>query len=122
MCCSIDKDMRTVPGLHFRMCRAGEEVVEVSEEEADHTHLMQTLTGDRTDGYPGCPGVGPVSAARILSAEFAPGETPWDAVVAAYEKKGLTEADALMNARVARICRVADYDFKKKEVILWNPS
>jgi DNA polymerase-1 len=42
-------------------------------------------------------------------------------VVAAFESKGLTEEDALVQARVARICRASDYDFKTKEVKLWNP-
>ena len=39
----------------------------------------------------------------------------------AFEKKGLTEDDALLQARVARILRASDYDFKKKEPIMWTP-
>jgi 5'-3' exonuclease len=121
ICCSIDKDMKTVPGLHFRMCRAGEEVVAIDEGHANYNHMMQALTGDRTDGYPGCPGVGPVSAEKVLAGTFDYADM-WPLVVAAYEKKGLSEEDALRNARVARICRVTDYDFVKKEVILWQPT
>ena len=45
----------------------------------------------------------------------------WAVVLAAYEKAGLTEADALAQARVARILRASDYDFKQKKVKLWNP-
>ena len=33
----------------------------------------------------------------------------------------LYTADAIIQARVARIYRASDYDFKKKEVILWSP-
>lgn len=33
---------------------------------------------------------------------------------------GMTKEDALLNARMARILRAEDYDFKKKEVKLWN--
>jgi DNA polymerase-1 len=111
---SIDKDMKTIPGLYCRDLTSG--VVEISEEEADYWHLYQTLTGDTTDGYAGCPGIGPKRAAGILEAD-----PSWDAVVRIYEKAGLTEADALQQARVARILRSSDYDFKNKEPILWQP-
>ncbi len=113
---SIDKDMKTIPGLFCHRIEDG--VMEISEAEADYWHLYQTLTGDTTDGYAGCPGVGPKKAEAVL-------EDPlygrWDAVVKAYAKAGLSEADALQQARVARILRASDYDFKKKEPILWNP-
>jgi DNA polymerase-1 len=119
---SIDKDMNTIPGLHLNYGHArGSEDWEqhirvVTEEMADRYHLYQTLTGDSTDGYPGCPGIGPVKAERILA------ESPtWSAVVKAYKDAGLGQAVALQNARVARICRHTDYDFKKKEVVLWHP-
>lgn len=120
---SIDKDMKTIPGLHvnYQHARNGGDAWEnhirdVTLEESDRFHLYQTLTGDSTDGYPGCPGVGPVSAEKVL------GETPtWEAVVAAYGKAKLGEGVALQNARVARICRHTEYDFKKKEVVLWSP-
>jgi DNA polymerase-1 len=123
ICVSLDKDMKTLPGLHFNM--RTDFPFTVTRPEADYNHLMQTLTGDQTDGYPGCKGVGPVSAAKLL----APFKTTksfdvpgaWAAVVAAYEKAGLTAEDALTNARVARICRNSDYDFQAKEVKLWTP-
>ena len=44
----------------------------------------------------------------------------WKLVKNSYEKMGYTEEDALRNARMARILRAEDYDFKKKEVKLWN--
>jgi DNA polymerase-1 len=121
---SIDKDMKTIPGLHFNYGREGATVVEVSEQEANYNHYQQTLTGDTTDNYPGCPGCGPVGAQKILDACWsgtAFHTDPWPSIVKAYEKKGLGEEVALMNARVARILRAEDYNFKTKEVILWNP-
>lgn len=117
---SIDKDMKTIPGLHYNYGKDNAEVVEVSADEADYNHLLQTLTGDATDNYPGCPGCGPVGARKVLDA--ADPTNRWPSVVKAYEKAKLGEAAALMNARVARILRVSDYNFKTKEVILWNPS
>lgn len=113
---SIDKDMKTIPGLFYR-AGVDAEVVEISEPEADYWHLYQTLTGDTTDGYSGCPGIGPKKAEALLN-----GVADWSVVVAAFEKAGLSENEALVQARVARILRASDYDFKKKEPILWNPS
>lgn len=119
---TIDKDLKGVPGFLANLDRAAEgseDVEEITEVDADHWHLFQTLTGDTTDNYPGCPGVGPVKAATILAKLH--GEAAWDAIVAAYQKAGLGEEAALQNARVARICRFRDYDFAAKRVILWNP-
>lgn len=122
---SIDKDMMTLPGLHLNYGKVPLEgewwpyIVEVSQDSADYTHMMQSLTGDATDGYPGCPGMGPVSAKKLL--DSTPRAEWWSAIVKAYDKKGLSEEVALQNARVARICRVDDYDFQRKEVKLWTP-
>lgn len=124
---SIDKDLATIPGQLYNPRR--ETLVTVTKDEADYLHLLQTLTGDPVDGYAGCPGVGPVKAKRILEPFTSQekygwifvGEHAWFAAVEAYESKGLTESDALIQARVARICRASDYDFKQKRVKLWNP-
>lgn len=116
---SIDKDMRQIPGTLYNPGKDTFSVI--SKEEADYVHFMQTLTGDQTDNYKGIPGIGPVKAAAILD-PFNDDAEMWQAIVAAYEKAGLTEADALVQARVARICRHTDYNFKTKEPILWNPS
>ena len=90
--------------------------MEISLEQADRTHLTQALTGDITDGYSGCPGIGPKTAIKVLK------EGDWIEVVAAYEKVGLTEEDALIQARVARILRHGEYNKKTKEVKLWTPE
>lgn len=115
---SIDKDMKTVPGKFIRWGTESAEVVDISEEEADYWFYFQTLTGDATDGYKGCPGVGPKKAEAILDV---PHDKRWQAVVAAYEKAGLDERVAIQQARCARILRWTDYNFKKKEPILWTP-
>jgi len=112
---SEDKDMMTIPGLLYRPIRPEEGVQKITEEEADRNHLLQSLMGDSTDGYSGCPGIGPKTAEKILK------ENDWSLVVAAYEKAGLTEEDALQQARVARILRHGEYDRKKDEVKLWHP-
>lgn len=126
---SIDKDMKSIPGLSWNPDKPELGVVIQSEAEADYQHMVQTLTGDRTDNYDGCPGVGPVKAEKILKAPYTwitdgqenEKELWWRRIVDAYAKAGKTPEDALTQARVARICRVSDYDFKRKEVILWEP-
>lgn len=114
---SPDKDMRTVP------CQllARDAVETVSEAEAARSWMMQTLTGDQSDNYPGIKGCGPVKADKILGAEADLGKM-WALVVDAYRKAGLTFSDALLNARLARILRCGDYDCVSGEVRLWDPS
>lgn len=112
---SEDKDLQTIPGWLWNPAKDAKPRL-IAEEQADYFHLYQALIGDTTDGYKGCPGIGPVKAQAILQ------EGKWEAVRSAFVRKGLTEEDALLQARVARICRASDYDFKKQEVILWNPQ
>lgn len=114
---SGDKDLRTVPGLHYNPDRADEGVVRITEDEGRYNHMMQALTGDAVDNFKGCPGVGPKAAQKVL-ADLSPDEY-WPAVVARYEKAGLTEEDALLQARLAFILTKPYY--KRKEVILWTP-
>jgi DNA polymerase-1 len=91
----------------------------ISEAQADYYHMFQTLVGDTSDGYKGCPGVGKVKAEALLSDHD---RSHWDIVKAAYEKAKLTEQDALTQARLARILRWSDWDNTKKEPILWTPT
>lgn len=111
---SDDKDMKQIPGKHL----VDGNVELITQLEGDMVHLMQTLTGDPADGYKGCPGIGPKKAQSILEAA----DFKWSAVVDAYEKVQLTEADALLQARLARILRWSDWDQKKQEPILWSPN
>lgn len=115
---SLDKDMKTLPGLHAHM--EERDIFEVSPREADYRHMLQTLTGDRTDGYAGCPGVGPAKAEKLLAGGEGVAEW-WPIVLKAYEKAKLGPEHALLQARLARILRHTDYDFKRREAKLWQP-
>lgn len=115
---SIDKDMKSVPGEFYNSKH--DELFTISEEEANLWHMMQTLMGDTADGYSGCPGIGPKRAEKILEGLTAPGQM-WAAVTSTFKKAGLTETEALTQARVARILRCTDYDFANKKVKLWKP-
>lgn len=113
---SRDKDFKSIPGLFYNMNTR--EITEISREDADRFHLYQTLIGDTSDNYPGCPGVGPVKADKVL----AEGAT-WENVLKAYGKAGLAPDDALLQARVARILRYGEYikQGDSWEVQPWNP-
>lgn len=116
---SIDKDLRTVPGLHWDSMY--EEIITVTPEMGFRWFMIQTLTGDTTDNYKGCPGIGPVKAEKLLEGATTQ-EEYWSRVVAAYEKAGLTEDDALVQARCAHILQHPEYNFMTEEVTLWTPE
>ena len=111
---SPDKDMRQIPGKLYNM----DELVEITEEEGRQWHLIQTLAGDQTDGYSGVPGIGIKRAVAL----FDECEYCWDTVVKAFTDKDLTEDDALINARLAKILTNKEYDFDKQSVIPWCPT
>ena len=110
---SGDKDFGTLPITWYNMLR--DEMRSVTPEEADKFHLIQTLAGDPTDGYMGVKGIGTKTAEKILEKDG----YNWETVVATYEKAGLTEDDALVTARLARILRASDYD--GVDIKLWTP-
>ena len=116
---SVDKDMKTIPGYFYDVNKPDEGVQYITEEAADWWFMRQTLTGDSTDGYGGCPKIGPVNAEKLLRG-LTNLKTMWGAVVAAYEKAGFSEDYALTMARLARILRQEDFDFKTREVKLWK--
>ena len=108
---SPDKDMRQIPGKLFDM----KETVNIEPEEGRRWHLIQTLAGDQTDGYGGCPGIGIKRAVAL----FEEGGYNWDVVVKAFADKDLGEDVALMNAQLAKILTNKEYD---GQVIPWNPT
>tara|TARA_R100000656_G_scaffold31118_2_gene27203 strand:- start:233 stop:985 length:753 start_codon:yes stop_codon:yes gene_type:complete len=114
---SEDKDLLTVPGLHWDL--KSKEVYSLSEDEADFNFFAQTLTGDTVDNYKGCPNVGKVTAEKLLKS-VEPKDL-WETVVTRYEKAGLKEQDAILNARMARILRKCEYNRTTEEVKLWSP-
>ena len=109
---SPDKDMRQIPGRLYNM----DEMFTITPTEGAKWHLIQTMAGDQTDGYSGVPGIG-IKRAVTLFEEHG---YSWKTVVKAFVDKDLTEDDALMNARLARILTCTDYD--EETVIPWTPS
>jgi len=112
--CSPDKDMRQIPGNLYNM----EDFTLINETDGKKWHLIQALAGDQTDGYSGCPGIGVKRAETLFKSKG----YSWKTVVEAFEEKDLTEEYALLNARLARILTVDDYDFDKRKPIPWTPK
>lgn len=115
-----DKDLKTIPSTIWFM--QGNDYTEINEDDADYYHMMQTLTGDTTDGYSGCPSVGKVTAEKILAPLKGNKEAMWDAVVKRFKMNKLDKKYALLQARLARITRSGEYNFDRKRPILWQPK
>lgn len=121
---SVDKDFKSVPCILFNL--NSRETSVYDEKQADFNFFVQTLVGDRTDNYPGCPGIGPKKAESLLSNALDQAKagrelsTMWNAVLLAYKHKGLKPEYVLTQARCARILRACDYDFTNKAPILWE--
>ena len=110
---SDDKDLLSIPAMVYRL----DTLHNIDRTTADYNFFVQCLVGDATDGYKGCPGIGAKRAEAIFE-----GGADWSKIVAAYDKAGLDESAALIQARLARILRSEDYDIKNKKVKLWKPK
>lgn len=108
---SPDKDMKQIPGRLYNM----DEMFTIESHEGWEWFLIQTLSGDSTDGYSGAPGFGIKTSTKFFT-EY--GYT-WNSVVRAFESKGLGEDVALKNARLAKILTADDYD---NGPILFTPT
>jgi 5'-3' exonuclease len=65
--CSIDKDLKCIPGKHYYMKTGEEKVFEMSEEAALKFYYTQLLKGDPTDNILGVPNIGEIKSARLLA-------------------------------------------------------
>lgn len=114
---SGDKDMRTIPAIHCSII--DNQFEKVDEQLADYNFCTQVLTGDQTDGYKGCQGVGHVKAGRLLDVKKTLDEN-WDKVIAEYLRNQYTVDDAYHQSRLARILRHGEYNKKTKKPKLWS--
>jgi hypothetical protein len=62
--CSIDKDLKCIPGKHFIIDK--KLLITVTPEYATRFYFTQLLSGDPTDNIPGLPGIGPKKAEKLL--------------------------------------------------------
>lgn len=123
---SIDKDLKSIPGMLFNPRHPEEGVITIDPDSAFIWHMKQTLMGDSSDGYKGCPGIGPKKAEKIIAGAIEADpehwkESIWKAVVEAFVSKGQTVADALLNSRLSRILQKGEYKVGEPGVLLWEP-
>ena len=112
--CSIDKDLNQIAGLHYNPTL--KEFYGITKKQADYNFYYQCLVGDATDNYKGAPTYGEVKTKKTLDRK----KNLWKVVKDCFKQQGLTEDDALVQARLARILSNTDYDFKNKQPILWS--
>jgi len=113
---SDDKDLKTIPNCTLYRPMS-DELLEITQAQADYKFYSMCLTGDPVDGFKGVKGIGEKPAIKVL------GNHPTgEQVSQAYIKSGETREEALAQSRCARILRYTDWDHKKNKMILWNPS
>jgi DNA polymerase-1 len=127
---STDKDLLQIPGRH---CNPDKKITQiVTPESGLVTFLRQWLTGDSSDGYLGCPKVGPKKAEKIicdalddLSSREYVNLDDYPAILIRtvldeYRDRGQTYQYALQQARLARILTTELVDDNMRP-ILWEP-
>lgn len=133
VCVSRDKDLRTVPGLHYGYrCGLQPEIPLHEVSELGHLELSvsgnklrgdglkffyaQTLMGDSTDNIPGCPGVGPQRTYHTLVGCSTEKEM-FEAALEQYALKFEDPRAALLEqGRLAWMTR----EFRDGQPVLWE--
>lgn len=116
--CHIDKDLDQAEGKHYNYNTTKN--YKVTGKQAELKFYDQTLTGDTSDGYKGCPSIGQKRSKIILEDEEDK-RTMWERTRDTYIHKGLTEEDALQQARVARMLTPDEWD-GGNNIKLWRPD
>ena len=115
---SIDKDMRTIP---CNLSQDGTTIEQIPEKIANYNFMIQTIMGDKVDGYNGIEGVGIKTAEKLIKKYTNVTLLDlWKIVKGIYKEKGYTHAEALQQARVAHILRHGEYNKKTGKVKLWT--
>jgi len=116
---SDDKDLKTVP---CKLIRLNNPVEEITPQQAHYYHMYQTLVGDPTDGYSGCPQWGDKKVTKLLTQplRLRDNETLWGRVCDTFYSKGLTKNDALTQARLAKILTWDLWDSSNKKPKMWE--
>ena len=113
--CAIDKDvLYQTEGNHYNYDK--NTTIEVSKDEAIWFAYYQTLVGDVTDGYKGCPSIGDARARKLIDDIYDEKEL-WKIVVDTYISKGLTEQEAIYTMQLANMKQ-----YNGKEIVLWLPN
>lgn len=118
---SMDKDFKTLPVKFYDYNKKEFIDNRRNYKQAFYNTCLQTLTGDATDGYKGCKGVGKVKAKSILDKVLKEDKDLWVATTDTFLKAGMTHEDAINEFRMAHILWDGDYDFKSNKLIFKSP-
>ena len=116
---SIDKDFKQIPNVRIYNWNDNTFARRTALEALKNKYI-QALTGDRADGYPGCPGIGPKSAETILEGATT-NQDMWARVRDAFIAAGQTEDHAIVNIRMAHLLWDGEFDTEEMVVWLWSP-
>tara|TARA_R100000231_G_scaffold529_3_gene963 strand:- start:922 stop:1707 length:786 start_codon:yes stop_codon:yes gene_type:complete len=118
---SGDKDLKTIPGLHL----IDDNIVRVTEREADMHFYKQILVGDRADNFFGCPGIGDQNK-LFKSEEWLNAKSTfdlWKIVKREYDKAEKKDPgnvpDPWATGRLARILR--QHEYFSGDIVYWQP-
>lgn len=100
---SIDKDLRTFSGKIYDSYHGVMRFI--TPQQAETNFKRQLLIGDKTDGYDGIPGIGKITADKLLM----DGITV-DEIAEKYIEKGLSIEDFKLTYNCAKIIGKKDYD------------
>jgi DNA polymerase-1 len=110
--------MRTIP---CNLSQDGTTIEQIPEKIANYNFMIQTMMGDKVDGYDGIEGVGIKTAEKLIKKYTNVTLLDlWKIVKGIYKEKGYTQAEALQQARVAHILRHGEYNKKTGKVKLWQ--
>lgn len=113
VCCSIDKDLKSIPGRHYNFVT--KEEVNVTPKAACINFYSQVLSGDSVDNVPGLTGVGPVKAQKALASCNNPAEC-WLAALQLYTNEFGPNKGPQYALEAARLVYV-----RRKVGEVWSP-
>ncbi len=129
---STNPNLAMIPGDYFHPRQEEPQPIPNSRYLADLEFFRQALCGRPADNFEGCPGIDSQKAQELLApfreavndyqqfySEWK--KSIWNMIVTTYLENGKTKEDALLCARLARVCRYTDYDWTKKTPVLWSP-
>jgi len=134
ICCGVDKDvLYSVEGHVFNYYESGHHNIDMKWVDVDaktvkYYPFVQCIAGDTSDNIFGPKGIGPKTMAKFFNGKPLPAKIKvkkphevipylkddltdkelWNAVVKAYEAKGLTEADAYLNMNLVNMNLLQD--------------
>lgn len=112
---TIDKDLDQIPAKIYNPDK--DEMSLPEHRDSYRFFMQQVLTGDPVDNFPGCPGIGAKTVEKLFK-DIEDPDALWGVVVKQYEKKGLTQQDALVQARCAYILQAENY--KNNQLTMWG--